>query len=208
VGHFFPNEPYVATVAAGEASGKMATVLQQLAGLQRSELRMSRTIRSLIAYPIVLASVSFVVIMVLVLFVLPQFAGIFEQYDTPLPILTRMLLGLAYELRAHWWLWGPLAALLVAGLVSLRFSEVGRHQWDRFILHCRPVQKRKHTEIGPLNRFAIDWRIAKMTRFRGGIRAQSMIEWWSRASAARKCPANYAESHSSRGAIVVLQHAA
>ena len=127
---------YVATIAAGEASGEMSNVLRQLSHLQRSELRMSRTLRSLIAYPVLLASVSSVVILALVLFVLPQFADIFEQYDTPLPVLTRILLGLATELRSHWWLWGSLGVLLVAGLMSLRFSQVGRHQWDRFLVHC------------------------------------------------------------------------
>ncbi|MCA9268847.1 MAG: type II secretion system F family protein, partial [Planctomycetales bacterium] len=127
---------YVATVAAGEASGQMAHVLAQLAQLLRGELRLARTVRSLLAYPVLLASVSSLVIVALVLFVLPQFAAIFEQYETPLPALTRALLFFASELRSHWWLYGPLGAAAIVGLAGLRLSESGRRLWDWCLLHA------------------------------------------------------------------------
>ena len=49
---------YVATIAAAEASGRMAEVLQQLAEMQRSEMRLRRSIKSLATYPIMLTSIS------------------------------------------------------------------------------------------------------------------------------------------------------
>jgi len=45
---------FVATVAAGEASGRMAEVLQQLAKMQKNEIRQGREIRSLLTYPVLL----------------------------------------------------------------------------------------------------------------------------------------------------------
>ncbi len=65
---------YVATVAAGEASGKMQSVLAQLAELPRSELKMQRTIRGMLIYPVLLTAVSLGVILTLVVFVLPAAA--------------------------------------------------------------------------------------------------------------------------------------
>lgn len=127
---------YIATVAAGEASGKMSQVLAELAQLQRSELRLSRTIKALMAYPVLLASVSSLVIVALILLVLPQFANIFEQYDTPLPLITRMLIGFAQELQYRWWLYLPLAGLGVMGLFSLRFSPQGRRALDWVLIHA------------------------------------------------------------------------
>ena len=127
---------YVATVAAGEASGKMAHVLGQLAEVQRNEQRLLRTIRSLLAYPILLASVSSLVVLALVLFVLPQFASIFDQYETPLPTLTQVLIFIAEEIRGRWWLYGPLAIAGFTAAVSLRFSRSGRRAWDRLIVHA------------------------------------------------------------------------
>ena len=61
---------FVATVAAGEASGRMAEVLQQLAAMQKNVIRRGREIRSLLTYPILLLLVSTSVLVALVLFVL------------------------------------------------------------------------------------------------------------------------------------------
>lgn len=128
------GETYIAAATAGEASGRLPEVLGHLSNLQRSELRLRSTVRTLLAYPVVLASVSAVVILGLVLFVLPQFASIFEQFDTPLPVLTRVLLAIADEVRGRYWLWGPLPIVAFVGLLALRFSATGRRFWDRFVL--------------------------------------------------------------------------
>ncbi len=126
---------YVASVAAGEASGKMALVLAQLAALQRSDLRLRGTIRTLLAYPVMLMLVSGLVIVSLVLFVLPQFADIFDQYDTPLPAITRVLLAIATEVQTRFWLWGTLALAGVLALAAGFLSERGREIRDSLLLN-------------------------------------------------------------------------
>ena len=127
---------YVATVAAGEASGRMAIILTQLASLLRSELRLRTSLRTLIAYPILLLSVSSLVTAALVLFVLPKFAEIFAQFNTPLPLITQVLLSAATELRGRWWLWGPVLALMGTGFIVFVMSATGRRLWDTFLLRA------------------------------------------------------------------------
>ncbi|MEZ6112363.1 MAG: type II secretion system F family protein [Pirellulaceae bacterium] len=126
---------FIASVSAGEASGRLPEVLSQLAQLLRSELRLNNSVRTMMAYPILLMSVSGVVLMGLVLFVLPQFAKIFNDYETPLPLLTRVLIAIATELRTRFWLWLPLLVLGISGLASLRFSQFGRRLMDRMMLN-------------------------------------------------------------------------
>ena len=121
---------YVATVAAGEMSGSLSDVLSQLAKMQRNELRNRRTMRTLMTYPILLLAVCTSVIAGLVIFVLPRFAGIFEQYDVALPMITQMLLNVAGELRSRWWLWGPLAVVLIVGGIGWRGTATGRRTLD------------------------------------------------------------------------------
>ncbi len=137
--HVF-NNTYVAIIAAGEASGKLPEVLNQLAQLERSELRLMGSIRTLLAYPILLATVCLLVLASLVMFVLPNFAGIFVEAEVPLPLLTQILLGFANELRSRFWLWLPLLAGLIAGAVAVSRSPAGRAFWDRFFLHARLVR--------------------------------------------------------------------
>lgn len=134
------DEAYIATVAAGEATGKMAEVLEQLSELQRSELRMRRTLRAVMIYPIVLTCVSTAVIGALVVFVLPQFATIFEQYDTPLPMITKMLIGVSMELRVRWWLWVPLVGGIGFGAVTAFFTEAGRRMYDTSLLRTAKIK--------------------------------------------------------------------
>lgn len=121
---------YIATVAAGEASGKMADVLRQLARVLRDEIRSRRTLKALLTYPLLLMFVSSSVVMALVLFVLPRFASIFEQYDMTLPAVTQMMMGFASQLRSRWWLWIPLAGIAVGGFWTWRQTPVGRSKLD------------------------------------------------------------------------------
>jgi len=125
---------FVATVAAGEASGHMADVLQQLSHSEQNEIRRSREIRALLTYPVLLFMVSGSVLVGLVLFVLPRFTEIFNQYEMPLPVLTQMLLAFADELRTRWWLWGPLTVSSFVGFFVWRKSASGRRCLDRFWL--------------------------------------------------------------------------
>ncbi len=131
--HVF-GQSYVASVAAAEAAGRLPEVLARLAALLRSELRMMSTIRSLLAYPLVLASVSALVVVALVFFVLPQFAGVFEQLELTLPLITRILVGAANEVRGRFWFWGPVFAGSVAGCIFFAVSGAGRAFLDRMLL--------------------------------------------------------------------------
>ncbi len=126
---------YVATVAAGEASGNMSEVLDQLAELQRSQLRLSRTLRSLLIYPVLLTCVSAVVIGVLLVFVLPKFAKLFADYDMTLPWITQVLIAVADELGNRWWAWGPVTMALFAGLALLPTTRAGNRLVDYLVLH-------------------------------------------------------------------------
>ena len=126
---------YIATVAAAEASGKMSDVLQQLAEMQRSEMRLRRSIKSLLSYPIMLMAISGSVILALVVAVLPRFAEIFAQYDAALPVITQLMLAGSVELKSRWWLWGPIAAAGVGGIVAWRVTEQGRRAIDHALIN-------------------------------------------------------------------------
>ncbi len=131
--HIF-GQSYVASVAAAEAAGRLPEVLARLAALLRSELRMLSTIRSLLAYPLLLAGISALVVVALVFFVLPQFAGVFEQLDLTLPLITRILVGVANEVRGRIWLWGPVTLSVVGAGIAFAMSTAGRRFLDRFLL--------------------------------------------------------------------------
>jgi type II secretory pathway component PulF len=129
------GDAYVASVAAGEAAGRLPDVLGRLAELQRTEIRNRATIRTLLAYPILLATISSTVVTGLVLFVLPRFQKIFEQFEVPLPAITQVLVAFSDVLRHFVWIWAPLAIAGIAGMIASRYSASGRRWWDSAMLN-------------------------------------------------------------------------
>ena len=131
---------FTASVAAGEAAGQLSDVLNQFARLVRSEIRLRNTLRTMLTYPALLLSVSSLVLIALVMFVLPQFAKIFGQFETPLPAITSLLLAIATELRARFWLWGGLLAAAVAGIVVMSTSTSGRRFIHSLLLNMHVLR--------------------------------------------------------------------
>ncbi|QSI75798.1 MULTISPECIES: type II secretion system inner membrane protein GspF [Niveibacterium] len=125
---------YRASVAAGEKSGELATVMNQLADYleRRDELR-RKTLQALI-YPAIVAAVALMVVIGLLTYVVPQVVGVFQSSKQTLPWLTRALIVVSDFLRN----WGWLLALAIAGGIfglrqSLREDAV-RRKWDTWLL--------------------------------------------------------------------------
>ena len=130
------GDAYVASVAAGEAAGKLPEVLGRLAQFQRTEIRIRATIRTLLAYPVLLAGVSSLVVIGLVTFVLPKFVDIFTQFEIPLPTITQIVVAGSDVLRQHIWIWVPLVIAGLVGLVVSRHVDSGRRKWDAAMLNA------------------------------------------------------------------------
>jgi type II secretory pathway component PulF len=129
------GDAYVASVAAGEAAGELPEVLGRLADMQRTELRNRAAIRTLLAYPMLLAGVSSLVVCGLVGFVLPRFEHIFSQFDVPLPELTQFVVAISAVLRHYTWVWVPMVGAAAIGVVVSRRTDAGRRWWDRAFLN-------------------------------------------------------------------------
>lgn len=138
--HVF-DETFVASVAAGEASGRLPEVLIQLSDLLRNDMRLRNSVRTMLSYPILLSTVSGIVLLALILFVLPKFAEIFADFDAPLPAITQFLITVSSELRTRLWLWGPLIFGCMGGAYTFKRSESGRLAWDRFSLNAPVISK-------------------------------------------------------------------
>jgi len=143
---------YRASVAAGEKSGELSQVMEQLADyLERSQALRLKTLQALI-YPLLVASVALLVVIGLMTYVVPQVVGVFQQTKQALPLLTRLMIGLSEGLRT----WGWLAALCgMAGLLGWRHAlslPSARRRWDAWLLR-QPLLGR-HLRTLEATRFA------------------------------------------------------
>lgn len=125
---------YRASIAAGEKSGELPTVMIQLADYleQRSALR-QKTLQALL-YPLIVGVVALLVVIGLMTYVVPQVVAVFQQSKQALPWLTRSLIVLSAFLR-QFGLY--LASLIVVASIGLRYAlrnEDLRRRWDGRLL--------------------------------------------------------------------------
>ncbi len=125
------SDLYINMVRAGEASGAMATIFERLAEFERSRDELRNFIVSSMIYPALLACVGLGSIVILLNFVVPRFATIFDTPGMKMPTPTKVMLMASDIVRAYWL---PVTAGLIAGLIIWRVytrTVAGRLWWDR-----------------------------------------------------------------------------
>ena len=104
---------YVNIVRAGEAGGALGTVLQRLAETMERNKELRESVRSALIYPTILIFVAVASVMVLLIFVVPQFQSTFAQAGKALPIPTQVVIVVGTFLRNWWWAAIPAVAMAV-----------------------------------------------------------------------------------------------
>jgi general secretion pathway protein F len=132
---------YIGLVRAGEAGGSLPATLDRIATLLERERTLNASLRSALVYPALLVTAAIGSVVLLLQYVLPQFAPIFEQAGATLPASTRALMRIGTLLGAL----GPwlLVMLLAAGFAArqLMAQPYYRERADRLILRLPVIGK-------------------------------------------------------------------
>jgi type IV pilus assembly protein PilC len=130
----FFSEIYVNMVAAGEAGGILDVILLRLAEYLEAADKLRRKVKGAMFYPVTVMSFAGLAIAVLLIFVIPTFAGFFESAGVALPLPTRIVMGLS-DFLISWW-WAVAAVLAGIGWVirTYRRTPAGRLATDRLLL--------------------------------------------------------------------------
>lgn len=130
------NPLYVAMVRAGETGGVLEESLLRISDQLEKEESLRRQVKSAMAYPIVILSFAMVVMLGMVAFIVPVFAGVFEEIggDAEMPAMTRFVMGISDVVTGKWY-------LLLAGTIAFIFvfrkfknTDRGRALTQRFLL--------------------------------------------------------------------------
>jgi general secretion pathway protein F len=109
--NLFPDF-YISMVAAGEQSGRLPGVLENLADFLEKQDTMKSKIRTAMIYPLFMSAVGFIVLSFLFAFVIPKIVKIFENSKSTLPLITKLLIAASSLFVNYWWVF----LLLAAGL--------------------------------------------------------------------------------------------
>ncbi len=128
----FP-EIVVSMIEAGEASGTLSKVFEQLANYFEKENELREKIKTVTSYPIVLSIVAFFVITFLVTKVLPTFVNLFTEMGASLPLPTKIILTTSSLLSNYWYIL-LIFFLILAAIFKRYTSGKGKKQIDQFKL--------------------------------------------------------------------------
>jgi len=125
------SELYLNMVRAGEASGALAVIFERLAEFERTRDDLRNFIVSAMIYPALLAAVGAASVFILLDFVVPRFAVIFQEGHMKMPTPTRLMLAASDLVHTYGWIVLTAAAALAVGWRMYTRTPAGRLWWDR-----------------------------------------------------------------------------
>jgi general secretion pathway protein F len=125
---------YLNMIRAGETSGALATVMVRLTEFMERAKELKETVRSALIYPSILVVVAALSVVVLLIFVVPQFSQMFEESGKALPLPTQIVIGLGDFLKDYWWAL-ILGGYLIYMLMRRQLADpASRYRWDQRFL--------------------------------------------------------------------------
>jgi type IV pilus assembly protein PilC len=148
--HF--NDLYVSLVEAGEQSGTLEALLNEIANYQEKSEALKAKVKKALVYPIAILVVAFIVTAILMIFVIPQFEDLFAGFGAELPGLTKLVIQISQFFQEWWWLiFGGIIGTVVSMLQAHKRSRKVQHFIDRAVLKIPVIGAIQHK--GSIARF-------------------------------------------------------
>ena len=130
------NPLYIAMIRAGETGGVLEESLIRIADQLEKEESLRRQVKAAMAYPIVIFSFAMIVMLGMVAFIVPVFAGVFEELGSgaKLPKMTQFVMGISTVVTTKWYLLIAGTAGIVFAFIKWKKTTQGRSIWQRFLL--------------------------------------------------------------------------
>jgi general secretion pathway protein F len=125
---------YVSMVRAGEAGGATDQALARLAEHLERARALRESVLSALIYPLILVAVAGVSVLILLMYVVPQFTQLFEDMGGALPLPTRVVIGTGELVQGYWWTVALGVLALLAYVRHQRARPVRRLRWDALLL--------------------------------------------------------------------------
>ena len=161
----------VSLVNAGEQAGVLEALLDNIATYKEKTEALKAKIKKALFYPTAVIIVAFIVTAILLIFVVPQFEQLFNNFGADLPAFTRVVVNMSEFMQAYWWLvFGILIGTGVGFIQGKRRSRRFARMLDRTVLKI-PI-------VGPIMHKAAVARFARTlsTMFTAGVPLVEALE--------------------------------
>jgi len=119
---------------AGEASGSLDTAMDRMSLQFEKNAKTKALVKKAFIYPTVVMVLAVVMVIVMLIVVIPKYTKMFEELDTELPLITKMVKGASDFLMAYWFIVFPILIGVVVMIVMWSKTDSGRHVFHKFKL--------------------------------------------------------------------------
>lgn len=133
------NRLFINMVRAGEIGGTLDVTLDRLSDYLERSKDLKDSVISALIYPVLLLFLAAGSLVLLLVYVIPQFTPIFEELGGDLPLITRMVLAVGTVLQHYWWAIALLVVLAVWQFRRMLADAEKRFRWDTRVLSMRWV---------------------------------------------------------------------
>lgn len=137
------SDLYINMVRAGEQSGSLVQVMRRMAAHFQQFAEVQSKFTSALIYPAMVVVVGAGLLTFFMTFVLPHFMQMFNGFNIPLPLPTRMLMAFTHVITNIWFVLGAVAGIAVIAIVVGKFcsSQFGRRKIDEWKINVPVVGK-------------------------------------------------------------------
>jgi general secretion pathway protein F len=125
---------YLNMIRAGEAGGALEVVLQRLNEFMERSRELRDTVKSALIYPAILVGVAVLSVVVLLMWVVPQFSQMFEESGKALPLPTQVVIAVGDFFRSYWWAMAGAIFGAYAWFARQMQEQASRYRWDKRLL--------------------------------------------------------------------------
>jgi len=165
------DELFCNLIAVGEQSGALETMLERLAAYREQSEVLKAKIKKAMTYPIAVIVIAVVVTAILLIKVVPQFAGIFSSFGAELPAFTLFVLGLSDWTIANWWI-----VLAATGTFAVTLRQASRR--SKAFREAVDKTRLRLPVIGPITKNSCYARFSRTlaTTFAAGVPLADALE--------------------------------
>ncbi len=128
------DELFVNLIAAGEAGGILDVILERLSNYMEKAMKLKARVKGAMTYPIAVLVISFAVVALLLIKVIPVFKKMFEGMGGQLPGLTQALITASEFMQSYWYIIVAIIVIIYVAMSRFYKTEKGRWTIDSIML--------------------------------------------------------------------------
>lgn len=132
---------YIALIRAAESSGLLDSVLLRLSDNLEKKQKLRSMVKGAFVYPIIVVSMMIGVVVIMMIFVIPQLSTFYDSMGISLPLPTMIIVNLSNLLTKFWWLLSTFICLIFFIFLRWYHKETGKRAVDKFILEIPVIGK-------------------------------------------------------------------